>query len=132
MSKSAAGKFLKFDVNSCKFWDRIILLKIFTFYCKNNEGKIGPVKVLAISEDYFTKEEFVVFQELHKGTVGIISLEEWSKVVDMSKKQDKSREKERFSRTPIYENQPSLSNENSFINLTPLPNPWYPWRYYYE
>lgn len=45
----------------------------------NHEGKIGTVKVLSIVKHYDDGEEYVVYQGIHTGTIGVIKLSAWNK-----------------------------------------------------
>ena len=62
----------------------------------NHENKIGNVKVLMIAELYDDGEEYVVFQQIHKGTNGIISLKRWNELVDMKGGNEFINERPRF------------------------------------
>ena len=48
----------------------------------NHEGKIGEVKVLSIAKHYNDDEEYVVYQGVHTGTIGVIKLSDWNEMVE--------------------------------------------------
>jgi hypothetical protein len=56
-----------------------------TYY--NHENKIGPVKVISIAELYETHEEFVIYQQIHKGTIGIILLPKWNEMINIDERE---------------------------------------------
>ena len=51
----------------------------------NFEGKVGVVKVLYVAKHYNDDEEYVVYQGVHTGTIGVIKLSEFNEVIDRPK-----------------------------------------------
>jgi len=69
----------------------------------NHEHKIsGAVKVLSIAKHYSNDDEYVVYQNTHTHTVGIIKLSQWYEMVNIDKREGCIDERPRFySNSPI-------------------------------
>lgn len=54
----------------------------------NHEDKIGgTVRVLSVAKHYDNGEEYVVYQNTHTGTIGVIKLVQWNEIVNMDKRE---------------------------------------------
>lgn len=63
----------------------------------NHEKKIGGnVRVLSVAKHYDNNEEYVVYQDTHTGTIGVIKLTQWNEIVNMDKREGCIDERPRF------------------------------------
>jgi hypothetical protein len=63
----------------------------------NHENKIGgAVRVLSIAKQYETNEEYVVYQNVHTGTIGTIKLVQWNETINMDNREGCIDERPRF------------------------------------
>ena len=64
----------------------------------NHENKIGVVKVLSIAKHYDDGDEYVVYQGVHTGTIGVIKLSKFNEIVDLPKGNEFVNARPRFYR----------------------------------
>jgi len=62
----------------------------------NHEKITGRVEVLFVSEEYNTKEKYVIYREIHTGKIGNIKLSEWDERIDMAKGNEFINKRPRF------------------------------------
>ena len=63
----------------------------------NHENKIsGTVRVLSIAKHYDDGDEYVVYQNTHTGTIGVIKLIKWNEIINMNKREGCLDERPRF------------------------------------